>query len=120
MPEKFCLMESSVGVISIALVTRVWPGCSHLKIEILLCASTRTVANRLKYSEMSFVLSYCIFVGNSTVSLISQVDSRSPVLTKKASDARTLISCRTGAFGGRSIYGRSVENYLNVGGVKIG
>ena len=67
------------------------------------------------------MLSYCACVGNSTVSFIFRVDSESPALTKKASDARTLFSCRTGACGGgRPNYCRSVESYLNVGGCSWG
>ena len=56
-PEKYCLIDSSVGAISIALVTGFCPGFSQFKIEILGWAARRTVAKRLKYNEISFVLS---------------------------------------------------------------
>ena len=70
--------------------------------EILGCAARITVANRLKYMDMSFVRSSWTFVGNSTVSFISRVESKSPSLTKKASDAFTHFYCSTGAIGGLS------------------
>ena len=51
-PEKYCLIDSSVGAISIALVTGFCPGFSQFKIEILGWAARRTVAKRLKYNDI--------------------------------------------------------------------
>ena len=93
-------MEPSFVDISTAFVTGLCVGLSQLRIEILECAAKRTAANRLKYIEMSFVLSCCEFVGNSTASLISRVASKSSALIKKTSESFLPLICRTGASGG--------------------
>ena len=101
-PEKYYFIEDSDGEISTAFVTGFRFGFSQLRIEILEWEARSTVTKRLKYIDISLMLSCCSLVGNSTVSLISRVASISPAFTKKASDCLLPFSCSTGASGGAS------------------
>ena len=115
-------MESSLGEISIAFVVGFCFGLSQLRIDKLGCAARRMVANFLKYMEIPFVLFCCEFVGNSTVSFISQTASKSPALTKNVSETVTPLPCNTGATRGRGVSHDLllVGDHIEAGKVKVG
>ena len=118
-PEIYCLIETSVVNISTAFVTGFWLGFSQFKIETLGYAAKRTVAKSLKYIDISFVRSWCVFIGNSTVSFISRVESKSPASTKKASDNFTPFPCSTRAIGGLFYSLLFDGECTNFGGVEV-
>ena len=83
---------------SIAFVIGFYIRLSQLRMGILGSVANKTITKRLKYREILFGLFACVWVGNSTVSVIYLEVSLLHMFTLKSE--LFFCSCRTGAGAG--------------------